>query len=91
MLGADLEPSVVLAEALRVARESARAADAEHLLEQDYDPARAGTQHHCRRRPGADDCSEHEAAAGNGRRLAADRCRLQHHALDEQLQVVLPH
>jgi diaminopimelate decarboxylase len=34
MLGADLEPSVVLAEALRVARESARAAKAEHLLEQ---------------------------------------------------------
>lgn len=34
MLGADLEPSVVLSEALRVARESARAADAEHLLEQ---------------------------------------------------------
>jgi diaminopimelate decarboxylase len=34
MLGADLEPSVVLKEALRVARESARAADAEHLLDQ---------------------------------------------------------
>jgi len=34
MLGADLEPSVVLAEALRVARESARAAGAEHLLDQ---------------------------------------------------------
>ncbi|MEP6717647.1 MAG: diaminopimelate decarboxylase [bacterium] len=34
MLGADLEPSVVLAEALRLARESARAAGAEHLLEQ---------------------------------------------------------
>ncbi|HEX3281863.1 MAG TPA: diaminopimelate decarboxylase [Pyrinomonadaceae bacterium] len=34
MLGADLEPSVVLAEALRVARESARAAGAEHLLQQ---------------------------------------------------------
>jgi D-ornithine/D-lysine decarboxylase len=34
MLGADLEPSVVLAEALRVARDSARAAGAEHLLEQ---------------------------------------------------------
>ena len=33
MLGADLEPSVVLAEALRVARESARTAGAEHLLE----------------------------------------------------------
>ncbi len=33
MLGADLEPSVLLAEALRVARESARAAGAEHLLE----------------------------------------------------------
>jgi D-ornithine/D-lysine decarboxylase len=33
MLGADLEPSVVLAEALRVARDSARAADAEHLLD----------------------------------------------------------
>jgi diaminopimelate decarboxylase len=33
MLGADLEPAVVLAEALRVARESARAAGAEHLLE----------------------------------------------------------
>jgi D-ornithine/D-lysine decarboxylase len=32
MLGADLEPSVVLAEALRVARESAQAANAEHLL-----------------------------------------------------------
>jgi diaminopimelate decarboxylase len=32
MLGADLEPAVVLAEALRVARESARAAQAEHLL-----------------------------------------------------------
>ena len=34
MLGADLEPSAVLTEALRVARESARAADAEHLLDQ---------------------------------------------------------
>src|SRR5882724_3100364 len=33
MLGADLEPSAVLTEALRVARESARAASAEHLLE----------------------------------------------------------
>ena len=33
MLGAELEPSEVLAEALRVARESARAADAEHLLD----------------------------------------------------------
>jgi len=33
MLGASLEPSVVLAEALRVARESARAANAEHLLD----------------------------------------------------------
>jgi len=32
MLGADLEPSVVLTEALRVARESARDAEAEHLL-----------------------------------------------------------
>ncbi|MFN2498451.1 MAG: diaminopimelate decarboxylase [Pyrinomonadaceae bacterium] len=34
MLGADLEPSLVLAEALRLARESARAAGAEHLLAQ---------------------------------------------------------
>ena len=33
MLGADLEPSRVLSEALRVARESARAAQAEHLLD----------------------------------------------------------
>ena len=33
MLGADLEPSAVLKEALRVARESARAAKAEHLLD----------------------------------------------------------
>jgi len=33
MLGADLEPAAVLTEALRVARESARAADAEHLLD----------------------------------------------------------
>ena len=33
MLGADLEPALVLAEALRVARESARAAQAEHLLD----------------------------------------------------------
>ncbi len=33
MLGADLEPAIVLAEALRVARESARAANAEHLLD----------------------------------------------------------
>ncbi|HWN09715.1 MAG TPA: diaminopimelate decarboxylase [Pyrinomonadaceae bacterium] len=33
MLGADLEPSVVLREALRIARESARDANAEHLLE----------------------------------------------------------
>ena len=32
MLGADLEPAAVLTEALRVARESARAAQAEHLL-----------------------------------------------------------
>jgi diaminopimelate decarboxylase len=34
MLGANLEPRAVLAEALRVARESARAAQAEHLLDQ---------------------------------------------------------
>ncbi len=34
MLGADLEPIAVLTEALRVARESARAANAEHLLDQ---------------------------------------------------------
>jgi diaminopimelate decarboxylase len=33
MLGADLEPSVVLIEALRAARESARDAGAEHLLD----------------------------------------------------------
>ncbi|HEX6718896.1 MAG TPA: diaminopimelate decarboxylase [Pyrinomonadaceae bacterium] len=33
MLGAELEPAVVLTEALRVARESARAANAEHLLD----------------------------------------------------------
>src|SRR5438067_8793098 len=33
MLGADLEPSTVLTEALRVARESARVAQAEHLLD----------------------------------------------------------
>ena len=33
MLGADLEPSAVLREALRIARESAREANAEHLLE----------------------------------------------------------
>jgi diaminopimelate decarboxylase len=34
MLGADLEPVEVLSEALRVARESARNAEAEHLLDQ---------------------------------------------------------
>ncbi|PWT79438.1 MAG: diaminopimelate decarboxylase [Acidobacteria bacterium] len=34
MLGAELEPSSVLAEALRVARESARDAEGEHLLDQ---------------------------------------------------------
>jgi D-ornithine/D-lysine decarboxylase len=34
MLGAELEPSAVLLEAMRVARESARAANAEHLLDQ---------------------------------------------------------
>ena len=34
MLGAELEPVVVLTEALRVARESARAVNAEHLLDQ---------------------------------------------------------
>jgi len=34
MLGADLEPSAVLTEAMRVARESARAVNAEHLLDQ---------------------------------------------------------
>jgi len=34
MLGAELEPAVVLSEALRVARKSARAANAEHLLDQ---------------------------------------------------------
>ena len=34
MLGASLEPAAVLTEALRVARESARAAAAEHLLDQ---------------------------------------------------------
>src|SRR5260370_25444075 len=34
MLGANLEPAVVLSEALRVARESARDAEAEHLLDQ---------------------------------------------------------
>ena len=33
MLGADLEPSAVLNAALRIARESARATDAEHLLD----------------------------------------------------------
>jgi diaminopimelate decarboxylase len=33
MLGANLEPEVVLSESLRVARESARDAEAEHLLE----------------------------------------------------------
>jgi diaminopimelate decarboxylase len=33
MLGAELEPTEVLTEALRVARESARAAGAEHLLD----------------------------------------------------------
>jgi diaminopimelate decarboxylase len=33
MLGAELEPSAVLIEALRVARESAKAANAEHLLD----------------------------------------------------------
>ncbi len=33
MLGADLEPAIVLSEALRVARASARAAQAEHLLD----------------------------------------------------------
>ena len=33
MLGAELEPSVVLSEALRVARESAKAVGAEHLLD----------------------------------------------------------
>ncbi|MEK6279062.1 MAG: diaminopimelate decarboxylase [Acidobacteriota bacterium] len=33
MLGANLEPSVVLSESLRVARDSARAAGAEHLLD----------------------------------------------------------
>src|SRR6266498_4807520 len=33
MLGADLEPAIVLSEALRVARMSARAAQAEHLLD----------------------------------------------------------
>jgi D-ornithine/D-lysine decarboxylase len=33
MLGANLEPAVVLSEALRVARESARDAEAEHLLD----------------------------------------------------------
>ncbi len=33
MLGANLEPAAVLTEALRVARESARAASAEHLLD----------------------------------------------------------
>ena len=34
MLGADLEPATVLSEALRVARASARDAEAEHLLDQ---------------------------------------------------------
>ncbi|HUE83979.1 MAG TPA: diaminopimelate decarboxylase [Pyrinomonadaceae bacterium] len=34
MLGADLEPALVLKEALRVAREAARDAEAEHLLDQ---------------------------------------------------------
>src|SRR5215510_8855223 len=34
MLGAELEPTAVLTEALRVARESARAVNAEHLLDQ---------------------------------------------------------
>src|SRR4029453_19305612 len=33
MLGADLEPAIVLSEALRVAPQSARAANAEHLLD----------------------------------------------------------
>jgi diaminopimelate decarboxylase len=34
MLGANLEPAAVLSEALRVAREAARAVEAEHLLDQ---------------------------------------------------------
>ncbi len=34
MLGAELEPAALLGEAMRVARESARAANAEHLLDQ---------------------------------------------------------
>ena len=34
MLGAELEPAAVLTEALRLARESARAANAEHMLDQ---------------------------------------------------------
>ena len=49
MLGAELEPADVLAAALRAARDSARDAEAEHLLERRHDPARAGPQRHRRR------------------------------------------
>ena len=48
MLGADLEPSVVLAEALRVARESARAAERGTSARPGNDPARTGAQRHRR-------------------------------------------
>ncbi len=83
MLGADLEPALVLAEALRVARESARARECGTSARQDDDPARTGTQRDRRRRAGLDDCAQHEAATRDRRCLAADRRRLQHHALDE--------
>jgi diaminopimelate decarboxylase len=56
MLGAELEPATVLKEALRVARDSARAANAEHLL----DPPGAGPQHHSGCRSGVDDSAQHQ-------------------------------
>ena len=53
MLGADLEPSAVLTEALRVARESARGAEAEHLL--DHAGVVLAKVRNIKRRPETDD------------------------------------
>ena len=64
MLGAELEPTEVLTEALRVARESARAADAEHLLDQVTILLEPG-QHHRRRRFSAHDGTQHQESSGN--------------------------
>ncbi len=77
MLGAELEPSDVLAAALRAARDSARDAEAEHLLGQRHHPARTGPQRHRRRGATAHHRPQHQAAPRDRRRVDTHRRRLQ--------------